>query len=288
MHLLDDNSENVMENSFRNVITMNGSKYIFKRDFFWRTWREVKNESGYSSVIEEKPPKCPYEILSLKTEQESCVVNYTQYFKQFNSCPSSISLRDLQISCGNPVETKWQILKTYKKNFTERNTAVICQGRENCDILTLYSFLPDYISFRIINSTNNVFYSRIMKAGHKNYICINDCGIYDPKTKEITKIEKPLTVDLLKNVKKKRENSNLHKNYNKMNRIKNNMLLKNGLHYKEPKRKKIGDILKVKDTLFINNKRNEELATKSQCKKIEEQYLEIEEDDSYYYDFNEI
>lgn len=51
MHFLNDNLKNRMENSFRNVLMMKGSKYIFKRDFFWRTWREVKNETGYSSVI---------------------------------------------------------------------------------------------------------------------------------------------------------------------------------------------------------------------------------------------
>lgn len=92
----------------------------------------------FLQVIEEKPPKCPYEILSLKTEQEVCVVNYTQYFKQFDSCPSIMSLRDLRISCGNPVETKWRIKITYNKDVTERNMAVICQGRENCEVSTLY------------------------------------------------------------------------------------------------------------------------------------------------------
>ncbi|XP_050360298.1 uncharacterized protein LOC126780080 [Nymphalis io] len=155
-----DLNKNEMENAFRNILTMNGSKFIFKRDLFWRTWRVVETEFGNRSiicykcqgflnetrgkcrsggywVIEEKPLRCPYEILTLRTEQELCVVNNTQYYKPFDVCPSVITLRDLRISCGESIETIWRITKTY--NVPERSTAVICQGRESCEISTLYS-----------------------------------------------------------------------------------------------------------------------------------------------------
>nr|XP_026490672.1 uncharacterized protein LOC113396828 [Vanessa tameamea] len=305
--------KNEMEGAFRNILTMNGSKFIFKRDFFWRTWRVVENKTGNSSIIcykcqsfinetcpkcrsggywiiEEKPPRCPYEILSLKTDRELCIVNNAQFYKPFDVCPSVITMRDLRISCGDFIETIWRITKTY--NVPERSTTVICQGRENCEISTLYSINNNSIVFRIINSTNNVFYSRAMKSDNKNYVCFNDCGIFNPVTKEIKKREGPLIYDLFKNIKNKRDSKyvNSKKEHKKNSSpikfqgiTKAVNLLSNGLHYKD-QRQNEDENLQANDSHL--SKPNKELL-KSPCMKLQEKYLKEydDDDDSDYYDY---
>lgn len=66
--------------------------------------------------------------------------------------------------------------------------------------------------FRIINSTNDVIYSRIMKPKNRNYICVKDCGRFNPNTRKVTKVDKPLKLDLL--VKRKRKKAKVQKGKN--------------------------------------------------------------------------
>ncbi|XP_046976230.1 uncharacterized protein LOC124542307 [Vanessa cardui] len=314
MHSLEANGfdlKNEMEGAFRNILTMNGSKFIYKRDFFWRTWRMIENNSGNVSiicykcesfvnetcpkcrsggywVIEEKPPKCSYEILSLKTNWELCIVNNAQYYNPFDVCPSVITVRDLRISCGDFIETVWRITKTY--NVPERSTTVICQGRENCEVSTLYSIHNDSIVFRIIDSTNNVFYSRAMKSDNKNFVCYDDCGIFNPVTKEIKKREGPFVYDLLQNNKNKRDDKyvNPKKEYKKKSTplnfkgvTKSVHLLNNVLHYKDQRQNEDGNLQANLSHIAEANKES----LKSPCMKLQEKYLNDYVDDSDYYDY---
>ncbi|XP_045783398.1 uncharacterized protein LOC123879637 isoform X2 [Maniola jurtina] len=282
-----------------NMLAMKGVKYIFKRDFFWRTWRQVEENGNFTVVcyrcqnnkdgkcqnggywvIEEKPPPCPYEIFSVKTDWEICAVKYNQYPDPNSSCPSVINRLDLKAACDNPIKTRWRIARKFDE-VSERNTIdVICQGRENCEISTLYTILPDMVVFRIINSTNHIIYSRVMKTGFKNYICIDDCGRIDPKTNLISRKEQPYRLDLFK--KNKREDllsmtSKLpvkKKKCSKLKQSKGNFYF--GLHLdidnkiipkeNEPKR----CLFKLKNSV-----------TKITCKKIAEKYFEKENSRDY-------
>nr|XP_034838759.1 uncharacterized protein LOC117994894 [Maniola hyperantus] len=130
LHLFSNNSKVLkIEESFRNMLAMKGVKYIFKRDFFWRTWRQVEN-NGRLTVV-----------------------------------------------CSGVKITGMASVKTV-------------------DIGGHLTILPDLIVFIIINSTNHIFYSRVMKNGFKNYVC--DCGIIDPKTNLISRKEHPYRLDLFK------------------------------------------------------------------------------------------
>lgn len=35
-----------LENEYMNILRMNGCKYVFKRDFHWRTWRQINYSNG--------------------------------------------------------------------------------------------------------------------------------------------------------------------------------------------------------------------------------------------------
>lgn len=126
-----------------------------------------------------------------------------------------------------------------------------------------------------------------MKTGNINYVCTDDCGVYNLDTKEITKIESPLMVDLL-NVNKPWQTNKKKRTYRhshnmtdrKTYKTEINLLFKKNSYYKAQKNKKFGGIINGKP--WSENKRNKELSTKSSCKKLEERYLESEEDDSYY------
>ncbi|XP_023938438.2 uncharacterized protein LOC112046152, partial [Bicyclus anynana] len=118
------------------------------------------------------------------------------------ACPTVINRLDLKSACDNPIKTRWRITTNYA--VSERTVNVICQGQENCEITTIYTIKSDAIVFKIVNSTNDIFYSRVMKSGNRNYICIDDCGKIDPHTNIISKRQQPYHVDLFK--KNKREN----------------------------------------------------------------------------------
>ncbi|CAH2064516.1 unnamed protein product, partial [Iphiclides podalirius] len=162
-----------MENSFRSLLGMNGVKYIYKRSFHWRTWRQIENKgnrtivcyrcnsvvnatckncpsSGYW-VIEEKPPPCPYEIMSMPNDRELCAIHINEYNNLHSACPSLININELLITCNNPIETEWKVTSKYDDLQSEHTLKVICGGQESCKILTLYTVLPHSIVFRIIN-----------------------------------------------------------------------------------------------------------------------------------------
>lgn len=54
-HKIDEQNDDIklikrIEMEFHNIIGMKGVKYLYKRDYFWRTWREVKSVSGKDIV----------------------------------------------------------------------------------------------------------------------------------------------------------------------------------------------------------------------------------------------
>ncbi|XP_013141807.1 PREDICTED: uncharacterized protein LOC106105896 [Papilio polytes] len=287
---------NKMETGFLSMLSMKGVKYIFKRGFHWRTWRDIENEgnktiicykckgvgntsckncltSGYW-VMEEKPPPCPYEILSVTNNNQICSIYFAQWNDVSSTCPTLINLNDLLSVCDNPLETEWKITSKYNDLESETTLADICKGRESCRILTLYTILPHSILFRIINRTNHIIYSRVMMNGHRNYACVDNCGIIDRKTNRIIKNDSPLIFDLLST------NSDTHKNKreNKINNTESTtdpalrslfFLSKNVKYFN---RDNIGKE-SMNHTLNPNSK-IEEVLTKSLCKKIEEMYKE--------------
>lgn len=58
-----------IENDFRRLIAMEGAKYNFKRDMFWRTWRKVLSEDGVEKLV---CYKCNNPIVVNSTECQSC------------------------------------------------------------------------------------------------------------------------------------------------------------------------------------------------------------------------
>lgn len=64
---------------------------------------------------------------------------------------------------------------------------------------------PEQVTFRIINGTNDVMYSRIMKPNNTNYICVEDCGRFNPNTRKVMKKDQPLKLDLLSSRMNKRD-----------------------------------------------------------------------------------
>ncbi|KAF9818388.1 hypothetical protein SFRURICE_017810 [Spodoptera frugiperda] len=206
------------EKDFRRLLAMDGMKYTYKRDFYWRTWRRVASHGGTERTvcykcnnivqvpglqncgmwtIEEKAPPCPYEFFSVITDKRLCGAYYTQYTDTRTSCPSIINFSDLTSTCDNPIETKWRFTKMYGVAEDSKNKNIICDDQDSCEIITSYEMTPNYVIFRIINSTNDVIYSRIMKPNHMNYICIDDCGRFNQNTKKIGKIDIPLKLNLL-------------------------------------------------------------------------------------------
>ncbi|KPJ00477.1 hypothetical protein RR46_07067 [Papilio xuthus] len=150
-----------METGFLSMLSMKGVKYIFKRGFHWRTWRDVESEgnktiicykckglgntsckdcltSGYW-IMEEKPPPCPYEILSVSNNNQICSIYFTQWNDIPSACPTLINLNDLLSACDNPLETEWKITSKYNDLESETTLADICKGRESCRLLTLYT-----------------------------------------------------------------------------------------------------------------------------------------------------
>lgn len=91
-------------------------------------------DGSFFQVIDEKPP-CPYEIYSVIKPKILCVVNITEFHKPFKPCPQVISLEKLLETCNNPIVTKWRIIRNYS---SKENTIGICQGRDSCEITTLY------------------------------------------------------------------------------------------------------------------------------------------------------
>lgn len=111
--------------------------------------------------------------------------------------------------------------------------------------------------------------------GHRNYACVDNCGIIDRKTNRIIKNDSPLIFDLLST------NSDTHKNKreNKINNTESTtdpalrslfFLSKNVKYFNN--RDNIGKE-SINHTLNSNSK-IEEVLTKSLCKKIEEMYKE--------------
>ncbi|XP_063371981.1 uncharacterized protein LOC134660186 [Cydia amplana] len=237
-----------IENAFKKIVGMVGVKYTYKRDLDWRTWREVaypkkKKEiicyrcqnivklpesnctnchvGGYW-VIEDKQPRCSYEILSFKNNNELCVAHFWQLNKaNSNSCPAVIPLNEIS-SCGVPMITKYVVNVDYSKNVSERTLPAICQTRERCEFSTVYTVNPERIVFRIINTTSNIIYSRIMKKNRKKYACVDNCGIFNFDTLSATRKEDHLVLNLLNSNKKKRDNPRPEKNKNTRQNLKSN------------------------------------------------------------------
>nr|XP_021199769.2 uncharacterized protein LOC110383321 [Helicoverpa armigera] len=204
-----------IEDDFRHLIAMSDMKYTYKRDMHWRTWRNIANGSKNKIVcykcnnlqvngtgclncgmwtIEERPPPCPYEFYSVVSDTDLCGVNYTQYSNIDSACPSVIKFSELTATCDNPIETYYKFSKMY--GVTDSNENIICNGKDYCEISTIYEITPQHVIFRIINSTNDVIYSRIMKPNNNNYICIDDCGRFNPDTKKVARSDKPLKLNL--------------------------------------------------------------------------------------------
>ncbi|XP_048002898.1 uncharacterized protein LOC125239377 [Leguminivora glycinivorella] len=241
-----------IENAFKKIIGMVGVKYTYKRDLDWRTWREVtypgkKKEiicyrcqnivklaennctschmGGYW-VIEENQPKCSYEILSFRNRNEVCVAHFWQLnTAKHNSCPVVIPLNEI-FGCGIPMITKYVVNADYSKNVSERTLPTFCKTREMCEFSTVYAINPESIVFRVINTTNDIIYSRIMKRNRKKYVCIDNCGIFNFDTLSATRKEDHLVLNLLNSNKKKRDNPR-PKNKNKRQKSKSGNLKSN-------------------------------------------------------------
>ncbi|XP_050676854.1 uncharacterized protein LOC126973567 [Leptidea sinapis] len=176
------------ESVFRNLLSMKGVKYIFKRDFFWRTWRYLKNDKN-ASVI---------------------------YYK---------SVGNFNVSCPK------------------------CQ-------YSAYWIKPDLIMFKMINSSNHIFFSRIMKPANKNYVCVNDCGLWDPNTKKVLKKESKVVLNLMNHRQKNKREYKLN-----TPTMYQEGFEPNGLHYKMLV-KPAGNLATAKSI--------------SSCKKIKDLYAEKE------------
>ncbi|XP_061727129.1 uncharacterized protein LOC133532458 isoform X2 [Cydia pomonella] len=235
--------------------SMVGVKYTYKRDLDWRTWREVTypkkkkevicyrcqnivnlaesnctncNIGGYW-VIEDNQPRCSYEILFFKNSKELCIAHFWQLNKaNSNSCPVVIPLDEIY-SCGVPMITKYVVNPDYSKNVSERTLPAICQTRERCEFSTVYAVTPESIVFRIVNTTNNIIYSRIMKKNRKKYVCVDNCGIFNFDTMSAIRKEDHLVLNLLNSNKKKRDNPRPKYNKNTRQKFKSvNLKLNNG------------------------------------------------------------
>ncbi|XP_022126458.2 uncharacterized protein LOC111001064 [Pieris rapae] len=308
---ISENSSKHYENMFRELLTMNGVTYVYKRGFHWRTWRKININNNDTVVcykcqnylniscakcyngywIIDKSPPCPYEIYSLIQPKTLCVINITQYYKPFESCPQIISLDKLMETCSNPLETKWRILRNYSGS---ENSIKICQGRDTCEITTLYSIKQDSITFRIVNSTNQIIYSRVMKSGQMNYACVDDCGYITPHHDIVKNDKHNIVLDLLHNLKNKRENlkenfitSKVHQlatpssNKPLLNNLdfKNNAVMNNKMPKNKMSKYSSGEWIKPIKSVMINEKPVNE---KSQCKKIQNFYVELENGSDYY------
>lgn len=89
----------------------------------------------------------------------------------------------------------------------------------------MFQINPDHVGFKIINSSNHITYSRVMKSTGENYACLKNCGIFDRKTNTVRKAEKPLKLNLLPN-KKIEKREKLHEN-NKKNKLRENRATEN-------------------------------------------------------------
>ncbi|XP_049884493.1 uncharacterized protein LOC126379715 [Pectinophora gossypiella] len=197
---------NAIEDDFKDILSMKYMKYIYERDGYWRTWREIKYPDGkkkiisYKSqsivpingsecdnrgtwVIEEGNPPCPFELLSVINSAELCAINYLRLKEQHGPCPSIIKFMDLTGTCSNPIVTRWRISRDYTVSGRFKNK--VCGGRDFCDIVTLYQIRPQDVIFRIINESN-IIYSRVMRSGKKNYACVEQCGDINLKTFRVT------------------------------------------------------------------------------------------------------
>ncbi|XP_013188949.2 uncharacterized protein LOC106133684 [Amyelois transitella] len=292
-----------LENNFKSLVKMEGVQYDYKRDMHWRTWREVaypnmskivvcyrcenivnttcETCTGSGSwAIEENLP-CPFELFSIINKNEICAVNYKQINKIREQCPLIIKLSDLR-DCNNPIETKYLVKRDFK-SASERSTN-LCKEREYCEISTIYTILPNRTTFRIINSSNHIIYSRIMKFGRENYVCIEDCGIYNPTTKKITTNEKPFIVDLLdKSHKNKREdllNETVYTNETTQSKTTSMLPIKIGIkiyknpHFETARKKK--EEIKFKYNDFYAS------TTQSSCKKMQTTTQDEYELDEYF------
>ncbi|XP_068627144.1 uncharacterized protein [Battus philenor] len=298
---------NKMETAFKSLLGMKGIKYTFRRGFHWRTWREIEKEgnktlicytctgsmnttckgcfnSGYW-IIEDKPPPCPYEILSMPNENQICSIHFTQYNNIPSLCPTLININDLLSTCNNPIETDYKITRKYNDETSAPTLDVICKGRASCRISTYYTVLPDSILFRIVNSSSHIIYSRVMKTGHKNYICVDNCGIMDKITKTVAKNDSPLILNLLKT------NEISHKNkreYNSSNNKTNNVhkvttKVSNSLVFRTRNMKNaLKNLSEIAKKSFRTTSRpvlgQKKLFTKSLCKKLLEAYTEENSD----------
>lgn len=94
--------------------------------------------NNLSQAIEVEPVRCPYEIFSMKDANNVCVTEIT-HFAEGKRCTEYTQSQDLKNSCKNPIVTQWRFSKAY--DIPERelpNSSVICEGRENCEITTVY------------------------------------------------------------------------------------------------------------------------------------------------------
>ncbi|XP_073966836.1 uncharacterized protein [Choristoneura fumiferana] len=240
-------NSNRFENAFKNIIGMVGITYSYKRDLYWRTWREVtypnsskevvcykcQNTINYTEnnctdchrggywAIEDKPPSCSFEIFSTTGKNQLCIGNFWELKKgNFTSCPTTATFQELS-QCNNPIITKVRVSPDYSITVSERASTVICQGREMCEFSTYYKIDSGMIIFRIINSSNDVIYSRIMKPDGENFACTEDCGHFDFETTILTRKENHVILNLLKDYSRKRKRENSLTVYKKGKNISN-------------------------------------------------------------------
>ncbi|CAH0688050.1 unnamed protein product [Chilo suppressalis] len=218
------NKINEIEFDLRGLLAAIGVSYVYKRDHFWRTWKKVVYPNNLAKIvcykcnnainttykkcpgfwtIEEDTPPCPVDLFSVISPVHVCGAKFTQIYNYTDACPVVIKFADIVSSCDNPIKTTYQITRLFKKSKGLPET--ICGKRDYCEISTYYRIYKDFIFFRVVNSSNDIIYSRIMKYGNKNYVCIKNCGSTDSKSNNVTD-DKPLTFSLLKKRVSKREN----------------------------------------------------------------------------------
>nr|XP_032528106.1 uncharacterized protein LOC116778271 [Danaus plexippus plexippus] len=195
----------IIESALKDLMSMNGVQYVYKRDFYWRTWRRIKNgtkeelihyksqsiseincticHSGFWE-IEDKTELCRFEISAMNNREELTVFRPEKSKIQY-----SLTILNLIRKCGNPIKTKMRIAYKYDSKWP-----VFCQGREFCEIDTVYIIHPDFVLFQIINSTNIIIYSKIMMAGNRNFVCLDNCQKRSPTENKKVEIKQDLTV----------------------------------------------------------------------------------------------
>lgn len=136
-----------------------------------------------------------------------------------------------------------------------------------------------------------------MKPNNTNYVCVNDCGRYDPQTKEIRKSDSPLRLNLFQPsfITKKElndynnEDLSMAKTGFKKRHL--SLLLTHGKGGKMRVLEKDFKHLRSKTTVseeYINNLISPEATTTSSCNKVQKK-ISVEEDYEFDdYEYNDL